>query len=114
MITGIFVMLELFVGSLISLEQVIMFSCQHSSQTNITDNFPIMRASMRYGNGSGDILFDNLMCQGNESSLFDCPPNEIFDSNCDHSEDAGIVCNGMCVSLQMFCVTHVNVVHSIM
>jgi len=55
-----------------------------------------MRASIRYGNGLGEVLFDNLMCHGNESSLFDCPRNEIWENNCalDHSEDAGVVCNG--------------------
>ena len=58
------------------------------------DHFPIMRASTRYGNGSGEILLDNLKCSGQESSLFNCPGNEIWDNNCDHSEDAGVVCNG--------------------
>lgn len=54
-----------------------------------------MRASNRYGKGYGRILFDNLMCSGNEDSLVDCPRNVIWENNCasDHSEDAGVVCN---------------------
>lgn len=50
---------------------------------------------MRYGSGYGQILFDNLMCGGSESSLFDCARNGIWENNCasDHSEDAGVVCN---------------------
>ncbi len=55
-----------------------------------------MRADVRYGNGSGPILLDNLMCNGDERTLIDCIHNEVFENNCarDHSEDAGVVCNG--------------------
>ena len=35
------------------------------------------------------------MCIGNESSLLDCAAGEKIGShNCDHSEDAGVRCEG--------------------
>ena len=51
---------------------------------------------MRYGTGSGPILLDNLMCTGEEATLLDCDSDGVWQNNCDseHSEDAGVVCNG--------------------
>ena len=46
-----------------------------------------------YGLGTGVIVLDNLDCTGNESKLVDCPANDPFLHNCDHSEDAGLICN---------------------
>ena len=42
--------------------------------------------------GSGKIWLDNVDCIGNETKLMMCvaPPNGIH--NCDHDEDAGILC----------------------
>lgn len=52
-----------------------------------------------FGNGSDTvgILLDDLMCSGSESSLLDCPRRDdasINMTNCDHSEDAGVICEG--------------------
>ncbi len=46
-----------------------------------------------FGQGTGPILLDNLICIGTEVSLFDCPHNEVGIHNCGHSEDAGAVCS---------------------
>lgn len=61
-----------------------------------TDNFPIMRADLRYGKGNGTILLDDLMCKGGEESLLECDPRRIWENDCDsdHSEDAGVICSG--------------------
>lgn len=49
----------------------------------------------RYGSGSGPILLDNLRCEGTESSLLNCAHDQpIGDTDCDHSEDAGVACEG--------------------
>ena len=48
-----------------------------------------------YGQGSGNIAFDNVQCSGNESSFFDCTNNGFQVHNCDHSKDAGVSCSGI-------------------
>lgn len=50
------------------------------------------QGSEKYPPGSGTILMDDLMCTGNESSLFDCGFNGWGVSNCGHGEDAGVQC----------------------
>ena len=47
-----------------------------------------------FGRGSGGILLDDVVCQGNESSLLECDTNHIGQHNCDHLEDAGVRCGG--------------------
>ena len=47
-----------------------------------------------FGSGSSDILLDNVVCQGTETSLFECNHNPVGQHNCDHSEDAGVRCEG--------------------
>ena len=48
-----------------------------------------------FGSGSGDIFLDNVVCRGTESSLLQCNTNSIGQHNCDHSEDAGVRCEGI-------------------
>ena len=48
-----------------------------------------------FGSGSGAILLDNVVCRGTESSLLECNTNPIGLHNCDHSEDAGVRCEGI-------------------
>ena len=53
------------------------------------------RRGAYYGSGLGSIFLDNVVCQGTESSLLECATNLIGEHNCDHSEDAGVRCEGM-------------------
>ena len=49
-----------------------------------------------YGEGTGSILLDDLVCIGNEDSLLHCIDiNDIGFHDCNHSEDAGVRCQGM-------------------
>ena len=45
-----------------------------------------------FGSGSGPILLDNVVCDGNEADLLACAHNPLFETNCDHQEDAAVVC----------------------
>ncbi len=45
-----------------------------------------------FGQGTGAILLNSLFCTGTEATLFDCPHGPV---NCDHSEDAGVICTGI-------------------
>ena len=47
-----------------------------------------------FGSGNGDIHLDDVVCNGTESSLLQCRTNSIGQHNCDHSEDAGVRCEG--------------------
>ena len=46
-----------------------------------------------YGEGSGNILLDDVTCNGWESMLTDCSSNGWESHNCGHFEDAGVNCD---------------------
>ena len=37
---------------------------------------------------------DDLKCNGDEASLIDCKMSPLEDHNCDHDEDAAVICKG--------------------
>jgi hypothetical protein len=45
--------------------------------------------------GSGLILLDDVMCQGNEKSLEYCGNNSLGQHDCGHKEDAGAGCENL-------------------
>ncbi|XP_038061741.1 deleted in malignant brain tumors 1 protein-like [Patiria miniata] len=49
-------------------------------------------SNAHFGQGSGQIMLDNIDCNGYESSIVDCSHNGWFSNNCGHSEDAGVTC----------------------
>ena len=60
----------------------------------VSGSIPERSAAFGEGNSSLPILLDDLLCTGDEDSLFDCIGS--FTSNdCDHSEDAGVRCEGI-------------------
>ena len=50
--------------------------------------------SAYFGQGSGPIWLDNLICDGSEPDLFNCTHPGVGIENCDHSDDAGVECVG--------------------
>ncbi|XP_067882180.1 scavenger receptor cysteine-rich type 1 protein M130-like [Heterodontus francisci] len=45
--------------------------------------------------GDGVIWLDEVKCTGSESSLADCPSSSPAQSDCDHKEDASVICSGL-------------------
>lgn len=49
-------------------------------------------AASRYGQGSGHIYIENLMCNGSENHIDNCSYNT--ENTCTHAEDVSVVCTG--------------------
>ena len=46
-----------------------------------------------FGSGTGEILLDEVLCHGIESNIAFCSHSAYRDHNCDHNEDAGVICS---------------------
>ena len=46
-----------------------------------------------FGYGIGRVWLSDVNCHGNESDITDCNRDTQGGINCDHSNDAGVICN---------------------
>ncbi len=51
-----------------------------------------MLPTSAFGEGSGPVFLDNVMCTGRESLLLSCVNTRLEMNNCGHEQDAGIAC----------------------
>ncbi|XP_038601993.1 macrophage receptor MARCO [Tachyglossus aculeatus] len=47
----------------------------------------------RPSTGTGSIWLDNVQCKGTELTIFDCPKRPWGEHNCNHDEDASVICS---------------------
>ncbi|XP_044844667.1 deleted in malignant brain tumors 1 protein-like [Mauremys mutica] len=52
----------------------------------------------RFGQGSDRIWLDDVHCTGTEAALTECRARPWGDNNCNHGEDASVVCSGSSIS----------------
>ncbi|NXH17276.1 DMBT1 protein, partial [Bucco capensis] len=72
-------------------------------------------AEAQFGPGSGDILLDDVKCRGNETTLWECSHRGIAVHNCQHKEDASVICADMSLRLvngEDACSGRVEVFHN--
>uniref|UniRef100_A0A8C3SSZ1 Soluble scavenger receptor cysteine-rich domain-containing protein SSC5D n=1 Tax=Chelydra serpentina TaxID=8475 RepID=A0A8C3SSZ1_CHESE len=74
----------------------------------------------RFGQGSDRIWLDDVNCTGTEAALSDCRARPWGENNCNHGEDAGVVCSGnlhpsrtkMALGFRSHCAGRVEVLHN--
>ena len=58
---------------------------------NLTSN-AVAYSRAFFGQGTGHIWLDNVQCTGSENELLNCSHNGIDVHNCDHGDDASVIC----------------------
>ena len=100
MICGVKLMHELFANSL-DMPQVALVQVYYLLMEICEKYIPLFirvglihtaYGSAQFGEGTGDIVMDDVACGGSELWLYDCP--HTSQHNCRHREDASVLCSG--------------------
>ena len=62
-----------------------------------------MALTTGFTNGVGQIWLDDVHCRGTETRLVDCTHSAFGQHNCNHLEDAGVLCAGIINATIIFC-----------
>ena len=63
----------------------------------------IAYSNAHFGAGTGCIFLDDVQCSSSSSQLLECSSSPILTHNCQHSEDAGVGCEGMLIKYVHWC-----------
>ena len=58
-----------------------------------------------FGEGTGLIFLDNVHCSGSERYLNECQSEPLGSNNCQHKQDAGVICRGkysLCLRVTLY------------
>ena len=70
-------------------------ACRDLGFDNTTSQKAIPTRGAYFGEGSGPIHLSQAHCQLNVSQLIDCGIDRDAINNCSHSQDAGVICQGI-------------------
>uniref|UniRef100_A0A8D0ABC9 SRCR domain-containing protein n=1 Tax=Sander lucioperca TaxID=283035 RepID=A0A8D0ABC9_SANLU len=68
--------------------------------------------SASFGEGTGEIWLDNVACSGSEGSVTLCQHRGFGTHNCNHGEDAGVVCSGVRLAGSTLCSGRVEIYYN--
>ena len=57
-----------------------------------------------FGEGRGPVHLSRVECTSRDSNLLNCTIDKTGVNGCTHSEDAGVICNGMSLCMCVLCV----------
>ena len=66
----------------------------------------------RFDEGTWYIHINDLNCTGSESSLWDCPMNNLTDYSCYHYDDAAVVCQCRLIYYPLLYITFLQLLMS--
>ena len=79
----------------------------------ISDAKAINVGSNIFVRGVGPIFLDDVGCRGDETNLNDCPHRGVGIHDCDHDEDAGVICSQGFAGFSMQLKTSVHTINII-